>query len=286
VDLPRWKWLPILHGIVLRTRPRKSAALFRNVWTPEGSPLLLNSEAQRAGVQERLGDGFRVALGMRIGEPSLASALDRLVAAGCRSIVVLPLFPQYSSTTTASVFDGVAEWARERRDLPAFSFVRSFPDHPDYVAALAAEVLRARVAPTREAPLLVSFHGLPQRYVETGDPYPAECAATTAALVRLLGLPEGTWRVVYQSRFGREPWLQPYCFETLRALPKEGIRSLSILSASFVADCLESIDEIGRDGKRIFEESGGESFTSGRGRPSASMPPATVCSARVRVRPS
>jgi ferrochelatase len=260
VDAPRWIWKPVLHGIVLRTRPRRSAALYQNVWTPDGSPLRTISEAQRAGVAERLGDGFQVELGMRIGEPTLEGALERLAAAGCERVVVLPLFPQYSSSTTASVFDGVAEWAKERRDLPGFAFVRSFPDDPAWVRAVAEQVRAAGVVPSRETPLVVSFHGIPVRYVETGDPYPRECDATARALVAELGLAEGTWRVAYQSRFGREAWLQPYLFETLAALPREGVRSVAVVTASFVADCLESIDEVGREARRVFEEAGGERF--------------------------
>jgi ferrochelatase len=158
------------------------------------------------------------------------------------------------------VFDGVAEWAKERRDLPAFTFVRSFPDDAAWIRAVAEQVRAAGVAPSREAPLVVSFHGIPVRYVETGDPYPRECDATARALVAELGLAAGTWRVAFQSRFGREAWLQPYLFETLAALPREGIRSVAVVTASFVADCLESIDEVGREAHRIFEEAGGERF--------------------------
>jgi ferrochelatase len=230
------------------------------VWTERGSPLRVIGEEQRDGVQERLGPELRVALGMRIGEPSIDSALDGLVEAGCRRVVVLPMFPQHSSTTTASVFDAVGEWGRERKDLPSFVFVRGFADHPDYVAALAAQVRRSGFVPGPASPLVVSFHGIPRRTAESGDPYPKECEATTRALVAALGLGEGAWRVVYQSRFGREEWLKPYCFETLAALPKEGIRSVGVLPAAFTTDCLETIDEIGREAKRVFEEAGGDHF--------------------------
>jgi ferrochelatase len=260
VDAPRLLWWPVLHGIVLRTRPRRSAALYRNVWTERGSPLLVVSEAQRRGLAARLGDGYRVELGMAVGEPSIAGALDRLAAAGCEPLVVLPLFPQYSSATTASVFDAVAAWTRRRRDLPGLVFVRGFADHPAWVRALAAEVERAGVRPTAAEPLVLSFHGLPRRYADEGDPYPRECEATARALAGALGLPDDAWRVVYQSRFGREEWLRPYAFEALAEMAREGTRSLSIVSASFAADCLETIDEIGREGQRVFREHGGERY--------------------------
>lgn len=261
VDLSPWLWRPILHGIVLRTRPRRSAALYRNIWTPQGSPLLVISRAQAAGVAERLGPGFRVELGMRYGNPALGAALDRLVAAGCRRLVVLPLFPQHSCSTSASVFDAVATWARGRRDLPDLRFVHGFADDPGWIAALAARVRAAGPLPRPEAPLLLAFHGLPQRYVDQGDPYLAECRATAQALATTLGLAPDAWRVLFQSRFGREPWLQPYADEVFEALPREGVRSVTVLSASFVADCLESLDEVGREHRERFLAAGGTSFT-------------------------
>jgi ferrochelatase len=260
VDLSPWLWKPILHGIVLRTRPRRVAPLYRNVWTEAGSPLLVTTRAQATALQARLGPDWLVEHGMRVGSPPLGAALDRLVEAGCERVVVLPLFPQYSSATTASVLDAVAEWAQGRRRLPGLVFVRSFADHPAWIAALRAEVRRAGVVPSPQAPLLVSFHGIPVRYARTGDPYPAECAATVRALVAALALPERSWRVVFQSRFGREEWLQPYAFEAISRFPSEGVRSVSVICASFAADCLETIDEIGREGKRLFLEAGGETY--------------------------
>ncbi|MHC5009339.1 MAG: ferrochelatase [Planctomycetota bacterium] len=260
VDVSPWLWRPLLHGVILRTRPRRSAALYRRIWTDDGSPLLHFSRRQRDGLRERLGDGFRVELGMRYGNPPAAAALDRLADAGCRRVVVLPMFPQFCSATTGSVFDAVAAWAKGRPALPSFSFVRGFADHPTYIAALAATVRDAGVAPTSEAPLLVSFHGIPQKLADRGDPYPGECEATARALAAALDLGEADWRVVYQSRFGPAAWLQPYFDETLRALPGEGVRTVAVATPSFVVDCLETIDEIGREGKLIFEEAGGDGY--------------------------
>jgi ferrochelatase len=260
VDLNPILWWLLLHGVILRTRPRRSAALYARVWTPEGSPLLVTSRAQQRGVAARLEGEAVVDLGMRYGNPSIASALDRLATAGCRRIVVLPLFPQYAGATTASVYDAVAAWMAGRRDVPAFTFVRSFAAHPAWIASLAATVRAAGVAPTPQAPLLFSFHGLPQRHADTGDPYPQECAATARAAALALGLADGAWQVVYQSRFGREPWLRPSLDETLTALGARGVRTVAVATPSFVADCLETIDEVGRESLHAFQRSGGQRF--------------------------
>jgi ferrochelatase len=253
---PLW-WKPVLHGIVLRTRPKRSAAAYARIWTPEGSPLLVHSRAQAAGVAARLGAGFHVELGTRLGEPALRGALDRLVARGCRHVIVLPLFPQHSGATTGSVLDGIAEWAREKRGLPGFTFVRGFAEHPAWARAWAASVRRAGAEPSAERPLVVSYHGIPQRYAREGDPYPQECAATTEALVTALGADPQHVHVVYQSKFGREPWLEPAAVEVLPRWAREGRREVSIVPASFVADCLETLDELGNELAHAFRAAGG-----------------------------
>jgi ferrochelatase len=260
VDLNPVLWWTILHGIILRVRPKRSAALYRRVWTEEGSPIILHTHAQGAALAARLGDDYRVAVGMRYGSPPLAAAADELMEAGCGRIVVLPLFPQYSCATSASVFDALATWARARRELPSLTFVRGFADHPAWIRALAETTRETGIRPTPESPLLISFHGIPQRYATEGDPYPRECGATAVGLAEALGLTPGAWRVVFQSRFGREPWLQPYLDETLAALPGEGIRSVSVTTPSFVSDCLETIDEVGREAEHTFCEAGGETY--------------------------
>jgi ferrochelatase len=258
VDVNPWLWKPLLHGVILRTRPRRSAAAYARIWTPEGSPLLVHSRAQARGVAERLGAGVRVELGMRLGEPSLAGALDRLVAAGCRRIVVLPLFPQHSGATTGSVFDGLGEWSRTKRGLPEIVFVRSFADHPAWIRAWAASIRRADALPTPARPLVLSYHGIPVRHVRDGDPYADECAATTRALTAELALDPALVRVVYQSRFGREPWLEPYAAEVVPRWAREGVKSLAIVPASFVADCLETLDELGHELSHAFRAAGGQ----------------------------
>lgn len=261
VDLPAWKWKPILHGIVLRTRPRRSAAAYRNIWTDEGSPLLFHSVALVEQVGAVLGDAHPVALGMRIGKPSMHAALDELVAKGCARVVVVPLFPQYSSATTASVFDALGEWAVERRNVPAFHVVRSFAVQPRFIEALRDTVRATGKTFSKDAPLIMSFHGLPQRYVAEGDPYAGECEATARALAASLELPDDAWHLTYQSKFGREAWLTPATEDTLVKLAKDGVEEVSVISPSFFADCLETIDEIGRELREAFEEAGGKTLT-------------------------
>jgi ferrochelatase len=260
VDVSPWVWKPILHGIVLRVRPRRSAALYRRIWTDEGSPLLVHTRALAESLARRLGDEARVRFGMRYGRPALADALDRFRDEACERVVAVPLFPQYSTATTASVQDAIDRWARRRRPGFRTAVVRSFPDHPAYVEALRAGVVEAGFEATRSSPLVMSFHGIPQRYADRGDPYPQECERTAGALAAALDLEEGAWRLTYQSRFGREPWLQPYADEVLRRLPVEGIRSVGVVTPSFFADCLETIDEIGREAREAYEAAGGERF--------------------------
>lgn len=261
VDLPGWLWKPILHLFVLRTRPARSAALYRNIWTPTGSPLLVHSRAQAEGLAARLGPTYRVELGMRIGNPPIAAALDRLAEAGCRRIVVLPLFPQRSFTTTSSMYDAVDAWAELRKGQPVLDRIESFAADPGWIRAWVEQVCATGVTPSPSSPLLISFHGIPQRYADRGDPYPAECRATAEALVAALGLAPDAWRVVFQSRFGREAWLQPYADDVLRTLPAEGIRSVVVAPVSFAADCLETLDELGREYRRVFMEAGGTAYT-------------------------
>ena len=261
VDMPRLFWYPILYGIILRTRPKRSAANYKRVWTEAGSPLLLHTEAQARLLKERLGDEFHVGYGMRIGNPGLGPALDAAMAAGVKRILVLPLFPQYSTATTLSVDDLVKEWCKRNPTAPPVEMLGSFPDQPTFIAALVERVRSAEVHPSKEAPLVMSFHGLPQRYVDRGDPYEEECKRTARALAHALGLSDDAWVLTFQSRFGREEWLRPYTDETVASLAREGMRELSVIAPSFVADCLETIDEIGREIREEFEGAGGGTFT-------------------------
>jgi len=261
VDLTPWLWKPILHGIILRTRPKRSAANYARVWTGQGSPLLLYTESLARKLDARVGDDFVVTCGMRIGNPSLASRLDALVDAGCDRILVLPCYPQWSTATSLSVEDAVGWWRDDRADAPETLVLGSFPDLPAYVEALVGSVRAAGVEASADAPLVISFHGIPQKYADRGDPYPQECETTARALAAALGLSDDAWHLAYQSRFGPAQWLQPYCDETLRRLVASGVRSVAVVSPSFLADCLETIDEIGRELRETFTRAGGTSFT-------------------------
>lgn len=264
VDLPRPLWWLILHGVILRTRPRRSAAAYRKIWTDEGAPLLAIGRRQRDGVQrrlaERLGEEVIVALGMRYGSPSIGSAIDELRERGAERLLVLPLYPQYSCSTTASTLDAVAAAFRSRRDLPGLRFIRDYHDDAGYLDALAASVAESRREHGPSDLLLFSFHGTPQRFRDEGDPYYGQCLATAQGVADRLELrPEG-WRVVFQSRFGREPWLQPYADETLKALPTEGVRRVEVICPGFSADCLETLEEMAMVNRDLFLEAGGREY--------------------------
>ena len=236
VELPRWLWLPILHGVVLRRRPAQSAHKYAKVWTAEGSPLALHTRLQAQLLREAT--GLPVEYAMRYGEPSIASALHKLPA----KVRVVPLYPQYARSTTESIRDVVGTKAE---------FVEQFHDHPGYIAALAALVR------DRADALVMSFHGLPQRAVERGDPYRAQCERTARLLAEALQLKPGEYRITFQSRFGPARWLQPYTADVLAELGAARTRRVDVICPGFVADCLETLEEIAIEGKKIFLDAGG-----------------------------
>lgn len=264
VEAPRWLWWLILNLAVLPFRPRRSAALYRSIWTAEGSPLLVTTLRQAAALQRRLNDlgaaHVAVEVGMRYGRPSIAGALRRLAAAGCTRLLVLPLYPQYSGSTTGSTFDAVAQELCRWRAVPELRTVRSYATDPGYLDALAASIREHWQLHGRGQRLLVSFHGIPVRYAEAGDPYPAECRATAAALAERLELREGEWQLTFQSRFGREPWLEPYTDETLRAWGRSGLGPVDTVCPGFAADCLETLEEMAITNREIFEQAGGTEY--------------------------
>ena len=239
VELPRWLWLPLLHGVVLRRRPAQSAAKYAKVWTPEGSPLAVHTARQAQLL--RAASGLPVEYAMRYGEPGIASALRKLPG----KVRVVPLYPQYARSTTESVRDVVGG---------EVAFVEQFHDHPGYIAALAALVQ------DRPDVLVMSFHGLPQRAVERGDPYRDQCERSAALLAKELGLQPGQYRVTFQSRFGPARWLQPYTAEVLAELGAARTRRVDVLCPGFVADCLETLEEIAIEGRQIFLDAGGGEF--------------------------
>ncbi len=258
VEQPRWLWWLILNGVILRIRPRRSAHAYQAVWTAAGSPLLVGSEALAAGMRKAIGPGSAVALAMRYGNPSIRQVLRELAEAGHGRFVVLPLYPQYSATTTAAVIDAVSAELASWRVLPELRWVTSYTDHPAYVAALAASVREHWAARGRGEKLLLSFHGIPERYVAAGDPYQAECLRTAAALQKALELPDAAFQVAFQSRVGREPWLSPYTDETLKELGRAGIGTLDVLCPGFAVDCLETDEEIALRGAEEFTGAGGK----------------------------
>lgn len=258
IDYPRWLWLPILFGIILRVRPRVSAQAYSKVWTPQGSPLLVNSRELASAVSNVCDGNIRVELAMSYGEPSIASAMERLSGAGIRRVLIVPLYPQYSATSTAAVFDAVHATVARMRWVPELRSVADYHAAPRYIDALAASVKNFWTANGRTEKLLLSFHGIPQRYVRSGDPYAEQCLETAALLRDRLAMSAEELIVTFQSRVGREAWLAPYTDQTLSQLPKQGVRRIQVLCPGFAVDCLETLEEIAIRGKEQFLEAGGE----------------------------
>jgi ferrochelatase len=257
IDYPRWRWWPILK-VILAIRPRRSAHAYARIWTPAGSPLRVLSEALAAALQAELGDQAHVALAMRYGAPSVAAKIAQLQAAGVRRLLVLPLYPQYSATSTGSAIDAVADALKQLRWPPELRLVNDYHDDPAHIEALAARIERWWQDNGRGEKLLLSFHGIPERYVRLGDPYLAQCQATAARLRARLGLDEEQVLLSFQSRVGRERWLGPYTDATVRRLAGEGIRRLDVACPGFAVDCLETLEEIAMQNRDFFRAAGGQ----------------------------
>ncbi|MEA4528199.1 ferrochelatase [Klebsiella pneumoniae] len=259
VDTSRLLWWPLLRGVILPIRSPRVAKLYQSVWMEEGSPLMVYSRRQQQALAARLPD-TPVALGMSYGSPSLASAVDDLLAQGVEHIVVLPLYPQYSCSTVAAVWDELARILAKKRAIPGISFIRDYAEHPDYIHALAASVRASFAVHGEPDLLLLSYHGIPQRYANQGDDYPQRCRDTTRELVSALGLPPERVMMTFQSRFGREPWLTPYTDETLKMLGEKGTKHIQVLCPGFAAECLETLEEIAVQNREIFLEAGGKQY--------------------------
>ncbi|AWQ54116.1 ferrochelatase [Klebsiella pneumoniae] len=259
VDTSRLLWWPLLRGVILPIRSPRVAKFYQSVWMEEGSPLMVYSRRQQQALAARLPD-TPVALGMSYGSPSLASAVDDLLAQGVEHIVVLPLYPQYSCSTVAAVWDELARILAKKRAIPGISFIRDYAEHPDYIHALAASVRASFAVHGEPDLLLLSYHGIPQRYANQGDDYPQRCRDTTRELVSALGLPPERVMMTFQSRFGREPWLTPYTDETLKMLGEKGTKHIQVLCPGFAADCLETLEEIAVQNREIFLEAGGKQY--------------------------
>jgi ferrochelatase len=264
VEIPRALWWPVLHGVILRLRPKASARRYASIWTPEGSPLRVHTEKQarllRGHLAPRVRAPLAVATAARYGEPGVARALERLKGEGCDRVLVQPLYPQYAASTTASVFDEVAAFLRRTRNVPAIRLVRDFHAHPEYIGALAARVREHWQAAGRPDTLVMSFHGLPRRSIDRGDTYESECRRTAGLLARALGLADAQWQIAFQSRFGAGEWLTPYTASVLGDLGRAHVRRVDLFCPGFVADCLETLEEIGIEGKQTFLAAGGGEF--------------------------
>ncbi|NAW79117.1 ferrochelatase [Vibrio sp. V33_P6A3T137] len=258
VDLTRWIWCPLLHGVILPLRSPRVAKLYQSVWMDEGSPLLVYSKRQQEKLQQRL--DYPVELGMTYGNPSLLSGVQALRDQGVEKIIVLPLYPQYSATTTAAVFDGLAKAMKTQRVLPEIDFITDYHDHPLYIRALADKVRSSWSEKGQGDVLICSYHGIPKRYADNGDIYPQHCQQTTHLLAQELGLSDQQVMMTYQSQFGKEEWLQPYTDKTMQALPSQGMKKIDILCPAFSVDCLETLEEISEENKHLFLEAGGEAF--------------------------
>lgn len=264
VEVSRPLWWLILHGIILRTRPQKSAEKYQTIWTEQGAPLMVTSRNQQQLLQnqleDRLAQPVTVALGMRYGNPSIRSALEELRDAGCEQLVVLPLYPQNSCSTTASTFDAVAEVLNGWRAVPSHTFISDYHRHESYISALAASI-EAQWQKTEPAEKLIfTFHGTPESYRDGGDPYYEQCWQTANLVASKLELDEERWQVTFQSRFGKAEWLKPYTDETLKQLAKDGVKSVDIVAPGFSVDCLETIEELGVENRQYFLEAGGETY--------------------------
>ena len=263
VEIPRLIWMAILHGIILRVRPAKSAAKYASIWTKEGSPLKVWTQKQALALQavfDSQGETVTVRYAMRYGSPSIASQLDALKAEGHTRILILPAYPQYSGTTTASVFDAVYQWGLRSRVLPEFRFINHYHDDSGYIQALAESVRTHWAEHGKAERLVMSFHGVPERTLHLGDPYHCECYKTARLLGEALGLTKDQYMVTFQSRFGKAKWLEPYTEPTLVSLAKQGVKHVDLICPGFTSDCLETLEEISQEAQEAYLHAGGEVF--------------------------
>ena len=263
VELPRLLWWMILNLIILRIRPRRSAKLYQSVWTDSGSPLMVYSQEQVKAIKHRLAEKYGdipVVLGMRYGNPSMAAAVKELTDQNVRDIIVLPLYPQYAGATTGSTFDAIAKTFTQLRWVPELQFINGYHKSEGYLDALCTTIKRHIEAHGQPDKFIFSYHGTPERYLKKGDPYHCFCHQTTRLVREKLGFDEAQVMTTFQSRFGREPWLQPYTDKTLEQLPKDGVKHIAVICPGFSSDCLETIEEIDMEARESFIEHGGEQF--------------------------
>lgn len=264
VEIPQLFWKPILYGVILPFRSGRSAKLYQKVWTEDGSPLRQIGLRQAQNLQQKFDQHYPgrviVELGMRYGKPSIEQAIQKMQRAQVKKLMVLPLYPQYSAVTTGSTFDAVSLSFSDTHWLPSLRMLNQYAGQHDYINALANSIRSHWAKHPRGEKLLFSFHGIPQRRIDQGDPYEKQCYETANAVANVLGLDDDAWQVVFQSRFGKAQWLQPYCDKTLEALPGEGVNNVDVICPGFSADCLETLEEMAIRNKKLFEENGGKQF--------------------------
>jgi len=264
VETPRWLWQLILHGVILRIRPPRAAKAYQKVWTAQGSPLLSISQQLVAKLKAQTGQVFpgpvRIELAMRYGQPSIEAGLQTLRQANAQRILIFPLYPQYSATTTATTFDAVSKVLRRWRWLPELRMISHYHDHPAYIRAIAESIRAHWQQHGRVEKLMMSFHGLPEHYLHQGDPYFCECHKTARLVAENLQLDDTQWQLSFQSRFGREEWLKPYTDKTLTEWGQQGVQSVQVVSPGFSVDCLETLEEIAMENRHLFLEAGGKEY--------------------------
>ena len=261
IELPALFRAILVRGIIVNVRSHKSAATYREIWTENGSPLMLNTQGLCKKTQEVLGDDFDVAMGMRYGKPSVANALKELHDKGVRKLVVIPLYPQYSGSTNGSTFDALGKALSKHRWVPDIKFVSDYYRNPAYSKAIADSITEHWQTHGRKQKLLMSFHGIPKKYIDKGDPYQQQCLDSGKSIAKQLNLKDDEWMVVFQSRLGAQEWLRPYCDETLKLLPSQGVESVDMICPGFSADCLETLEEIEGENKEYFLEAGGKAYS-------------------------
>lgn len=263
VEIPRLIWLLILHGIILRVRPKKSAKAYKSIWTENGSPLIHISQQQADKIAEKLkahNHNVEVELAMRYGNPSVEAGLEKLRDKGITRIIVFPLYPQYSSPTTGSTFDAIARVLKKWRWVPELHFINGYHTNPLYIESLANSIQEDLGKHGTPQKIVFSYHGMPRQFLDHGDPYHCLCHQTTRLVIEKLGLDKDLVMTTFQSRFGKAEWLKPYTDATLESFPKEGIKDIAIISPAFSADCLETLEELEDENREIFEEAGGEKY--------------------------
>ena len=264
IDYPRWLWLPILFGVILQVRPRRSARLYRRIWSAAGSPLIRTTERIGDGVAQALRTSlsipFQLKVAMRYGSPSISAALRGFRDAGITELIVLPLYPQYSTTTTGTCIQAVFDELKTWEYIPSVRTINHYWDHPAYISALTMSIREFWGFKGEPERLLFSFHGIPERYAQKGDPYPRHCQESAKRIANSLWLPDEKWQLSYQSRFGPEPWLQPYTDRVLEGWGKQSLDGVQVICPGFSADCLETLDEIKREGLELFSKAGGRGF--------------------------